>query len=255
MITSKFFQKLTGKAQVELIRLSEQFLKKNGFDIIPSYYVKHPILLRLEHIAGSGYDLVLDVGANTGQFAKEIRYNGYKQKIISFEPLDECFKVLSEAAKNDPLWEVSHHALGEKPEQLSINISENRYSSSILNIGTSHLEAEPKSQVYTTQEISVICLDDIYSGICSPSDKVFFKIDTQGYELKVLSGAEKCLKNISGLQVEMSLRVLYDSQPLFYDIYNYLTNYGFKLVSLEPSFIDASTHELLQVDGLFLRIF
>jgi FkbM family methyltransferase len=249
----KLFEKGVGKAKVKLMQFSEYFLKRNGFDIIPTYYVKHPILLRLEHIANGRYDVVIDVGANIGQFAQEIRYHGYSKRIISFEPILECFNQLSIKAEDDPLWDIFPKALGEKNEELEIHISENQHSSSILKIQTAHLDAEPRSISHQSQMIAVVRLDEVYSDLTSSSDKVFLKIDTQGYELKVLTGADKCLQYISAIQVEMSMKELYEQQPLFHEIYQYLTDRNFKLISLEPSFIDPRSSELLQVDGFFVQ--
>ena len=39
-------------------------------------------------------DVLLDIGANTGQFASEVRKKGYNGKIISFEPLADARKNL-----------------------------------------------------------------------------------------------------------------------------------------------------------------
>src|SRR5262245_9209130 len=47
---------------------------------------------------------VLDVGANTGQFAGLIRKLGYRGSIISFEAIPQVHAVLSEATKRDSRW-------------------------------------------------------------------------------------------------------------------------------------------------------
>ena len=49
---------------------------------------------------------ILDVGANEGQFVKELRFYGYKDKVVSFEPLLEAHKKLTEISKNDNDWEI-----------------------------------------------------------------------------------------------------------------------------------------------------
>src|SRR5580704_2367040 len=58
-------------------------------------------------------DLVLDIGANCGQFAQQCRANGYRGEIISFEPASSAHASLVLAAAADPLWTVADRvALG-----------------------------------------------------------------------------------------------------------------------------------------------
>ena len=49
-------------------------------------------------------DLVLDVGANIGQFASELRSFSYQGKLIRFEPLSVAHQALSAAASRDSQW-------------------------------------------------------------------------------------------------------------------------------------------------------
>ena len=51
-------------------------------------------------------DVVFDVGANEGQFAKKLRNLGYKEKIISFEPLKKVFNLLRKNFSNDDYWQT-----------------------------------------------------------------------------------------------------------------------------------------------------
>ena len=52
--------------------------------------------------------------------------------------------------------------------------------------------------------------------------KEFLKIDTQGYEMKVLKGVEKNIHKICALQLELSISPLYDNPHLYQDFFNYL---------------------------------
>src|SRR5262245_4945741 len=69
--------------------------------------------LELEHnrtvlmLAAHNVDLVLDIGANTGQWASELRRAGYRGDIISFEPLSSAHEQLEKNAHNDPRWTVA----------------------------------------------------------------------------------------------------------------------------------------------------
>jgi hypothetical protein len=81
----------------------------------------------------------------------------------------------------------------------------------------------------------------------------YMKIDTQGFEKNVIEGAKESLKDIKGLQLELSMVELYQGETLVTDMINYIEDKGFTLYSLEPGFYDTKSGQLLQVDGIFYR--
>ena len=135
-----------------------------------------------------------------------------------------------------------------------MNISANSYSSSILDMLSSHLESAPESEYIGQEEISIRRLDSIFNDVCNHDDKLYIKIDTQGYEKCVLEGAEKALESVDILELELSFIPLYKDGPLFHEMFNLLYKKGFVLVHVEPGFTDPSTGQILQVDGIFQRI-
>jgi hypothetical protein len=82
---------------------------------------------------------------------------------------------------------------------------------------------------------------------------LFLKIDTQGYEDRVLRGAVELLPRAVGLQLEMSLVSLYEGQRRFDEMYVELVGKGFELWSMSPAFVDPRSGRLLQVDATFFR--
>ena len=198
-------------------------------------------------------DTLFDVGANVGQYGKHIRQLGYDQKIVSFEPLQSAFQILQKVSSKDDKWVINNYALGNIAGKSIINVSENSVSSSILNMMTQHLESAPNSKYVSQQEIEVRTLDSIFDTFFNSDSNVMLKIDTQGYEKKVIDGSESSLKNIKIIQLEMSLVSLYESEMLFIDMIKFLEIKGFILFSLEPGYADPVTSQLLQVDGIFVR--
>src|SRR5688500_2891657 len=69
-----------------------------------------------------GVTRVLDVGANTGQFATMLR-RYFRGPIHSFEPVSEVFGELARRAGGDPNWHVHPIALGASRAQRDIHIS------------------------------------------------------------------------------------------------------------------------------------
>jgi FkbM family methyltransferase len=209
--------------------------------------------LRTELIKNYKIDLVLDIGANEGQDAEKLRKNGYQGRIVSFEPLTSAFTLLKKRAESDSLWNVVNSSLGDQNIKARINISENSCSSSLLEILPRHLNAAPESAFVGSEEITVQTLDYIFYDFYNPGESVFLKIDTQGYERKILEGACRSLKSIIGIQLEMSLVTLYKGECLFEDMFSYMTEKGYTLMSLEPEWTDRQTGQLLQVNGIFFR--
>jgi FkbM family methyltransferase len=209
---------------------------------------------RMKLLDSHGVDVVLDVGANEGQYAKELRCNGYKGRIISFEPLNSAYKLLAVSAKADGgTWDTFNMALGDKLDDVVINIAGNSYSSSILEMLDTHLNAAPQSEYIGQEQVKLVTLDSIFDSLSLKGKKIFLKIDTQGFEENVLKGAENSLRLIDIIQLEMSLKPLYRGELLFPEMYALLCGKGYHLFSIEPGFSDPQTGALLQMDGIFIR--
>jgi FkbM family methyltransferase len=198
---------------------------------------------------------VLDVGANKGQYAQLLRENGYRGRIISFEPLTSTHALLLEASRRDPSWTVAPRAaLGDRDGDITINIAQNTVSSSILPMHDTHLRSEPKSAYIATESAPVCKLDTIASDYLRQEDtSVFLKIDVQGYESQVLAGASRTLPGIKGIQLELSLVPLYEGEPLFQEMLNLLDKLGYELNAVIPGFTEKQSGRLLQMDGIFFR--
>ncbi|HTC76574.1 MAG TPA: FkbM family methyltransferase [Edaphobacter sp.] len=210
-------------------------------------------------------DLVLDVGANTGQFVHQCRAAGYKGEILSFEPSASAHAALLQSAASDPQWTVADRmALGATTGEVEINIAANSFSSSILPMLDSHLAAAPNSAYLQKEKVPLRRLDDVLVDLlpdiladhlapAAPGRCIFLKLDVQGYEPQVLAGAKRLLHHTLAVQLEMSLLPLYDGETLMPQMQAAMTARGFDLWDLEPSFRDPATGRLLQIDAIFTR--
>ena len=77
-----------------------------GLDLVRHKSLRHPLGRRVRLINGLGVDLVIDVGANEGQYARELRTFGYDGLIISLEPLAKPYAILQAASRRDAKWRV-----------------------------------------------------------------------------------------------------------------------------------------------------
>jgi FkbM family methyltransferase len=233
--------------------LLQLLLKSIGLQL-KRYPAPEPEMDRRQKIVqGFNISVLLDVGANVGQYASQMRMFGYKNKIISFEPLKEAFEKLKIAAAKDQNWRVENYGLGAVNSRSLINVSRNSFSSSVLNMLPKHLSVAPESEYVAREEIEIKRLDSIASAFFVPREKIMLKIDTQGFEKQVLEGAGNLLGSICLLQVEMSLVPLYEGEHTLVEMINYLKEKGFQLYSIENGFSDNKTGQLLQVDGVFVN--
>lgn len=227
-------------------------LDRNGYVLMrksnPNYYLGR----RLKLMHGYGVDLVLDIGANTGQYAQCIRDMGYTGEIVSFEPLRSAFEKLTANARNDRAWSCMDFALGESNSETSIHVSENSVSSSILPMLPEHEKHAPSSRVTNDELVRLKRLDDLPEwSEWRSRNGIWLKIDVQGYENSVLSGATNCLSDITAIQLELSLRPLYAQQLTIIQMMERLSDLGFDPIAFEPGFSDKKSGEYLQVDGIF----
>jgi len=207
-----------------------------------------PKMLRKREIS-----LVLDVGANMGQYVRRLRKNGYAGKVVSFEPLAEAFGSLATYAAKDPLWECRQVALGNVDGTGVISVSRNLVSSSLLPLSKLSTDACKDSAYVRSEEVALARMDSLWPEVVAEHDRVFLKLDVQGSEMAVLEGVDASLPGIVGVQVELSLVPLYQGQPLLPQVLNYLCSAGFALVSIDRGFADRRTGEVLQADGVFFR--
>ena len=196
---------------------------------------------------------MLDVGAFAGQYVRELRTHGYRGRVVSFEPLAEARGQLCASAAEDPDWSVLDVALGDVDGISSLNVAGNSYSSSLLEMRSEHRQAAPGSAYVGRQEVRVVALDSVFASYRRPGDRVYLKVDAQGYEDRVLAGAASSLAAIQGVQLEMSLVTLYEGQMLYREMIQLMDAHGFSLMSLEPGFFDPASGRLLQMDGVFFR--
>ena len=223
-----------------------------GIDVVRYDSRAFPDLRRRDELQRLDIGLVLDVGANTGYYAQQLRLAGFGGRIVSFEPLTDAFEGLERAARRDPLWETIRLALGAHDGECVIHIAGNSLSSSLLPMGARHLVGAPESREVAVDTVPLARLDSVRSEIVR-GERTYLKLDVQGYELEVLHGAGETLPAVEAIECELSLVELYDGQPLLPEMVQFLEDAGYSLLLLEPEFRDVRSQAILQVSGIFVR--
>lgn len=195
---------------------------------------------------------VIDVGANRGMFSKTIHYVFPTASIIAFEPLKDCFDELNRMREEISQLRCFNVALSDIEGSTVIHRSSSDYSSSLLEMEMLHKSVFPHTAGETNEAIKMTTLDSVVDAdeLLRP---IMLKIDVQGYEKKVLDGADRLLEKTDIIICEMSFRRLYKDQPLFDEIYSFLNSKGFIYVGSIGELVNPLTTEILQIDGLFIR--
>jgi FkbM family methyltransferase len=226
-------------------------LHKIGFDIRISRF---PVFETLGYyVKRLGVEVVIDVGANEGQFGEELRLNGFTGRIISFEPQQSTFAVLKEKISKDKTWECHNIALGAANGTSVLNVSKNSVFSSFLKMSESVGESGYGTESVSQEEITVKTLDTVWPALGCERRCTMLKTDTQGFDMAVLRGAAGCLSHIQAVQMEIPLRSMYSGQPTIDQILPELRALGFCLLELTKVCRASVTGELLEMDGLFVR--
>lgn len=202
-------------------------LQKVGYDVTrfpPPRVTPEGDIERL--LRGARDEVVFDVGANIGETAAAYRAMLPTSTIHCFEPSPGTFRELT--ANVSGKVHLVNAAVGAAPGQLALQENEGSVMSSLLPLGP-----DGWGRVTKVTEVPVVTID----GYCDEHrvDRIdLLKTDTQGYDLEVLRGARRMLQTASVALVltEMNFATLYDGQARADEIFGYMFDLGYVLVSL-----------------------
>lgn len=207
---------------------------------------------RLDVISHLGIELVLDVGANTGQWASQLRTSGYTGRIISFEPCPGPFAELQLLARRGHKHDCIHSGLGNRDGEAQLLTTRATVNSSFRN-PVHRRDLSRGIEVEGQVTVPICRLDSVLPPLTSEPDRFYMKIDTQGFEREVLTGAPETLLRTDAVEIELSLIELYEGQALLPEVWQLLVGSGLRPAWLERGYRESGDIWLLQVDALFVR--
>lgn len=174
---------------------------------------------------------VFDVGANLGQTARQLAPKFPQADIFAFEPTSAVLSELRANVRPYAKVEVLDVALGEADTEAWLSLM-------TASTGNSLLEKSPEAQrggdwlePIGRERVTVMRLDTFCAARRIETIDIL-KIDTQGFDDRVLRGAGDLLdpKTIKAILVEVNFERYYDRQTYFADIYALLSAKGYRLV-------------------------
>ncbi|MBO1520736.1 TDP-N-acetylfucosamine:lipid II N-acetylfucosaminyltransferase [Oceanisphaera pacifica] len=208
--------------------------------------------------------VVVDIGANPIDGLPPY-YNMLKSDMISlvgFEPQKEALKQLNKIKGPNELY--LPYAVGDG-NQATLYICQASGMTSTLKPNfdvLNQFQGYPEwAKIKEEEVIKTVRLDDLDEI----KDIDWLKIDIQGGELTVFENAEEKLKNTLIIQTEVNFIQLYENQPLFAEIDQWMRNHGFILHTLleerkrlySPMVINNQIHnginQLTTADAVYIK--
>ncbi|MGL1887004.1 MAG: FkbM family methyltransferase [Reichenbachiella sp.] len=202
-----------------------------------------------------GFDKVLDIGANIGQFTESLFDFGFKGDVVSFEPTSKAYDQLLKKSSKLDNWTIAEKcAIGDFDGTVDINVSENTVFSSIKNINSKFASENQQASGITKENVNIYKLDSLQDKLFTRQENLFLKIDTQGFEKEVIEGATEILSYVKGVKIEVPLLPIYDSVKWeMLDILLFFKEAGFKCISLNEVAVDKKTGIVHEVDAIFIK--
>jgi len=194
---------------------------------------------------GLHFRTVLDVGANIGQFTAAAHGSWPKARFFAFEPLPQAAEVLRRRTGV----EVHQVAIGDHDGTTRFYPHTYTLSSSALRVVT---DVQDRHWAEETEPIDVAVrrLDTVlaHTELDGP---VLLKLDVQGLETAVLTGAPATLARVDALLLEVAFERSYEGQPLFPEVQRCLDDAGWHRVHPLDWRVDEG--RIVEADMLYLR--
>ena len=198
--------------------------------------------------------VVFDVGANAGQYATALFNNGYRGRIVSYEPVAAVHAALTRAAASRPNWEVAPRAaIGARAGEAVVNISAESDMSSLHAMTAAARTHLSRARTTGSERVPMVTLADEISSRAEAEDRVFVKSDTQGHEAQVLDGLGETAARVVGVQLELALEPVYEGQPRYLELLERLEGMGFTARLVIPGYYSRHYGRMLEFDVVAFR--
>lgn len=198
--------------------------------------------------------VALDVGANEGLTARRILELFPKATVHAFEPSPNILPTLEKAAAGCPSIRITRAAVGSRDGTIDFNITDDHWCSSVLK--PSELGKRFYGSwldVQKTITVPIVTLD-AWSTREHIAHVDLIKIDTQGYDLEVLKGAQRLMRSgVRAINCEFQFASEYEGCSTFSQIDRFMNESGFSLYQLHEVWTKGNEEQTSCGDGLWLR--
>ncbi len=198
---------------------------------------------------------IIDVGANTGQFAKSISAFFPGARLFCFEPLEKPYRELARWADDErkSFVQIFNVALGDHEGEVEMfQHLDHTPSSSILKTTELNSILYPFTRNQSSVKVRMMRLDQALKPFLPLEPETLIKLDAQGYERYVIRGGVETFRRASACILEVNLSELYEGQSSFTDLVNALGDFGYVYAgNLEQQY--AEDGQVIYADAVFCR--
>ncbi len=228
-----------------------------GYDVVNKKQFGYNIFRDFNTLLGANQHLTLfDIGANLGQTSLEFAEHIQGSTIYSFEPDPTAFASLVEVTKHYKNIKQHNIGFGDRDDKMDLFINKVSGGNSLLALSDNinQFAKGDWTEKIGTKQVNIKTLNTFCKE--NKIDKIdLLKIDTQGYELKIIEGADKVIipSFTKIIYIEVLFVELYKQQAFFADIFKILTERGYRLVGFYNKFNKLEKpHYLLWCDAVFV---
>ncbi|MVN20621.1 FkbM family methyltransferase [Mucilaginibacter arboris] len=186
--------------------------------------------------------LVLDIGAYEGNWANLFLTVFPEAKIMMVEGQESKRGLLNQKTVANKQLDFNISLLGSAEKEINFNIYDT--ASSVLK---EHNETGAKIEIRTLTTLDKLIANTPFA---QPD---FIKIDTQGFELEILKGAEQTIQLAQFILLEVSMIDIYKDCPLAAEVMAFMQTKGFVLYDICSLMRRPLDKALFQSDFLFIK--
>jgi FkbM family methyltransferase len=207
------------------------------------YLVSPRAMAHLHRIKEQDFDpgIVIDVGAAHGDWTRSCRQIFPDARFVMLEPLPEYHRELTELARQERIHYIPA-AAGRAKDELQLLVPEDP-------TGSSFLPASRRSDTYFKKSVKVPVVP--LASLDIPEETSLLKLDVQGYELEVLAGAGRVMRQVEVIVAECSLYPFQENIPLIHESVEHVVDLGFRLYDIADE-VRWPSGTLAQIDLVFV---
>jgi FkbM family methyltransferase len=195
--------------------------------------------------------VLVDVGANVGDYVAAVLKLISPERVIAIEPLPSCHSQLSSLLASNCNNILIKAAAGEVEGEIEMYFTgDSKMSSVLLPLAGIANAYHPGD--YATRQMLKVPLVRIDNVVPANSAVGLLKLDVQGFEMVALRGAEETLKRTKAVQGEINYTPHYEGAASFDDVHDFLVARGFQLYGVSAPYF--GNGRPLWADAMYCKI-